>query len=154
MIYHNDYIKLTREYLRNLGYYRVAVVNMTEDLRDMERSLGDAKIASYEMNPGGGNELNGVEAKAEKALRYKEQARHLHKLQRQVSKLERCIEKLPKEEKEAINMFYIHKMSYEDMMDSLHISRSTCKRRINNATRAVAIMLFGDRADKQIQFAS
>lgn len=154
MIFHNDYIKLTKDYLRNLGYYRVALANMTEDLKCMEESLGDAKIASYEASPGGASELNSVESKAEKALRYKEQAHHLHKLQRQVTKLERCIEKLPKPEKEAVNLFYVHKLSYEEIMDSLHISQSTCKRRINNGTKAVALMIFGDRADRPIQFAS
>lgn len=160
MIYCNDYIKLTKNYLRNIGYYQIAVANMTDDIKEMEESLRDVptKIASYEQNPGGNSELNGVEAETERRqkerLRYEEQTQELHKLQRQVQKLERCIDNLPKEEKEAICLFYVHKLSYGDMMDSLHISHSTCRRRITNGTRAVAIMLFGDKADRQIQFVS
>ena len=161
MIYCNDYIKLTKNYLRNMGYYQVAVANMTDDIQDMAEDLKEisAKIANYEQNAGGGSgELNAVESAAarrvEQADAYKQQVYELQKLQRQVRKLERCIDSLPKDEKEAVRLYYIHKLSYDDMVDSLHVSHSTCKRRIKSGTRAVAIMLFGDKAGNRIQFAS
>lgn len=154
MIYCNDYIRLTKGYLRNLVYYQVAISNMKEDLKEMEDSLGDVKIASYEANPGGQNELNGVESRADKAIRCKEQAKQVHKLERQVQKLERCIEQLPSDQKEAVRMYYLYRQSYDEMVSSLHISHSTCRRRVNSGTKAVAMMLFGERAGEQIQFAS
>lgn len=154
MIYCNDYIKLTKGYLRNLVYYQVAVSNMNDDLEEIRKTLGDAKIASYETNPGGASELNGVEAKAEKALQYREKLEQMRKLQVQVEKLERSIEKLPDSEREAVRMFYIYRQSYEEIMQSLHISHSTCRRRISNGTRNVSVMLFGDKALEQVKFVS
>jgi len=154
MIYCNDYIRLTKGYLRNMVYYQVAISNMKEDLKEMEDSLGDAKIASYEPNPGGQNELNGVESRADKAIRYKEQAKQVQKLERQVRKIERCIDKLPADQKDAVKMYYLYRQSYDEMVSSLHISHSTCRRRVNGGTKAVAMMLFGERAGEQIQFAS
>lgn len=155
MIYCNDYIRLTKGYLRNLVYYRVAISNMTEDIKEDAESIGNAKIAScYETNPGGASELNGVEASAEKSMRCTEQMRQLIKLQRQVRKLEKCMENLPPEEKEAVRLFYLYRQTYEQMSSSLHISISTCRRRVSKGTKAVAVMLFGERAGEQIQFAS
>ncbi len=154
MIYCNDYIRLTKGYLRNMVYYQVAISNMKEDLKEMEDSLGDAKIASYEANPGGQNELNGVESRADKAIRYKEHAKQVQKLERQVQKIERCIDNLPPDQKDAVKMYYLYRQSYDEMVSSLHISHSTCRRRVNGGTKAVAMMLFGERAGEQIQFAS
>ena len=153
MIYCNDYIRLTKSYLRNLVYYRVAISNMSEDIAEDKESIG-AAIASYETNPGGASELNGVEASAEKSMRCTEQMRQLIKLQHQVKKLERCIDNLPADEKEAVRMFYLYRQTYEEMSSSLHISISTCRRRVSKGTKAVAVMLFGERAGEQIQFAS
>jgi RNA polymerase sigma factor (sigma-70 family) len=127
---------------------------MTEDIKEDAESIGNAKIASYETNPGGTNELNGVEASAEKSMRCSEQMRQLSKLQRQVRKLEKCMENLPPEEKEAVRLFYLYRQTYEQMSSSLHISISTCRRRVSKGTKAVAVMLFGERAGEQIQFAS
>ena len=154
MIYCNDYIRLTKSYLRNLVYYRVAISNMTEDIKEDAESIGTAKIANYEANPGGASELNGVEAGAEKSIHCSEQMRQLSKLQRQVRKLEKCMENLPPEEKEAVRLFYLYRQTYEQMSSSLHISISTCRRRVSKGTKAVAVMLFGERAGEQIQFAS
>lgn len=154
MIYCNDYIRLTKGYLRNLVYYRVAISNMSEDIAEDAESIGAAKIASYETNPGGASELNGVEASAEKSMHCSEQMRQLSKLQRQVRKLEKCMENLPPEEKEAVQLFYLYRQTYEQMSSSLHISISTCRRRVSKGTKAVAVMLFGERAGEQIQFAS
>ena len=154
MIYCNDYIRLTKGYLRNLVYYRVAISNMTEDIKEDAESIGTAKIANYEANPGGTSELNGVEAGAEKSMRCTEQMRQLSKLQRQVAKLERCIDNLSADEKEAVRLFYLYRQTYEQMSSSLHISISTCRRRVSKGTKAVAVMLFGERAGEQIQFAS
>ena len=160
MIRANDYVKLTKGYLRNLSYYRIAVVNMTDDIKEMAESLSDVstKIASYEQTAGGNSELNAVEAetarRAEQSIRYKEHAHALRKLQLQIKKLERCIAELPDEEREAIRLFYMERLNYDDITEYLHISHSTCKRRINRATKAIAVMLFGDRADKPVQFAS
>ena len=87
MIYCNDYKKKKKSYLRNLVYYRVAISNMSEDIAEDKESIGAAKIANYETNPGGASELNGVEASAEKSMHCSEQMRQLIKLQRQVKKL-------------------------------------------------------------------
>lgn len=156
----NDYIKLTKGYLKNLSYYEVAVANMTDDVKEIEESLKDVctKVSKYEQNPGGFTELAAVESevenRAEQASRFKLRAKELHKMQLQVKKLRRCIDNLSKEEKDALKLFYTYKFSYEDMADELNVSERTCKRRVETGTKAVAIMLFGDKAGDKIMFAS
>ena len=159
MIY-NDYIKLTRDYLKNLPYYEVAVANMTDDIKEIQVSLQDVstKIASYEHNPGGSGTMTVVEAEMEKrseqASAFKKQAHELRKLQIQLAKINRCISNLPKEEKQAVNAYYINRLSYEDMAEHLGWSERTCKRRVKTATKAVTTMLFGHKAEANILFVS
>ncbi|SHI62342.1 hypothetical protein SAMN02745671_01190 [Anaerovibrio lipolyticus DSM 3074] len=66
MVVCNDYMNLTKDYLRNIPYYKVAVNNMVDDIRDMEESLKDVsvKIAPYDAMPGGHSDMNETEIKA------------------------------------------------------------------------------------------
>lgn len=160
MIYANDYARLTKDYLQNISYYRVAIVNMTDGIREMEESLRDVspKIASYEQTAGGASVLNIVEAESERRLlkiaECKEQLHELHKLKRQVEKIERGIASLPEEEKQAVTLFYIRKLTYKDMAEHLKWSERTCRRRVSAGTKNIALMLFGERAKRQILFVS
>ena len=159
MVY-NDYIKLTREYLKNLPYYEVAVANMTDDIKEIQISLQDVstKTTRYEHNSGSSGTETVVEAETEKreeqVIDFKRQAHELRKLQIQLTRINRCISNLPKEEKQAVNAYYINRLSYEDMAEHLGWSERTCKRRVKTATKAVTTMLFGHKAEENIMFVS
>ena len=61
MYRHNDYVKLTKDYLRNYPYYKQAVENMTDDIEEIKVRLADEspKTPSYGLETGGGHsELN------------------------------------------------------------------------------------------------
>jgi RNA polymerase sigma factor (sigma-70 family) len=159
MFRNNDYVKLTRDYLRNIGYYRIAVANMSTDIKDLESRMRDVpiKITDYGPMPGGGSgELNGVERAAESKLEavedYKRKSAELKQLSRQIDRLENCIENLPEEEQQAVRLFYIDRLNYGELACAMGWSERTVKRRVSSGTRAVAVMLFGPKAEKNVQF--
>jgi RNA polymerase sigma factor (sigma-70 family) len=160
MFRNNDYIKLTRDYLRNIGYYRIAVANMGTDIKDLESRMRDVpiKIADYGAEPpgGGSGELNGVERAAESKLEvaedYKRKSAELKQLSRQIDRLENCISNLPEEEQKAVKLFYIDRLNYGELACAMGWSERTVRRRVNSGTRSVAVMLFGQKAEKTVQF--
>ncbi len=159
MFRNNDYVKLTRDYLRNIGYYRIAVANMSTDIKDLESRIQDVpiKITDYGLEPpGGGSELNGVEREAESKMEaeedYKRKSAELKQLSRQIDRLEICIDNLPDEEQKAVKLFYIDRLNYGELACAMGWSERTVKRRVSSGTRAVAVMLFGPKAEKTVQF--
>ncbi|SHI62308.1 RNA polymerase sigma factor, sigma-70 family [Anaerovibrio lipolyticus DSM 3074] len=76
----------------------------------------------------------------------------MRKLQLKIDKIERCIDNLPDEEKEAIILYYIEKKKYERISQDMNISYSTIRRRVVTGTRAIAVMLFGEIAARKIHF--
>lgn len=161
MEYHyNDYVKLTREYLRNLVYYVEAVKNLNAEIEDIENELGSVSIKSPGMSEGGGGtpELNTVEQAAadreELVDKYQELVFERAKLRNQIDKVKSAVSKLPDDEHEAIKLFYFDRMDYSGMMRIRNYSRRTCQRRVLDATRSIALMLFGERAKKHVAFIS
>lgn len=160
MFRNNDYIKLTRDYLRNIGYYRIAVANMNSDIKDLESQMQDVpvKITDYGPMPGGGGgaELNGVERAAESQIMaeddYLRKTSEMKQLSRQIDRLETCIDNLPPDEQKAVKLFYIDRLSYGELAGAMGWSERTVRRRVNSGTRAVAVMLFGPKAEKTVQF--
>lgn len=161
MFRNNDYVKLTRDYLRNIGYYRIAVANMNMDIKELERQIADvpAKVTpSYSATPGGGggDGLNGVESAVESLLAdeddYKARVHELNQLSRQISRLETCIDALPPEEQTAVKLFYIDRLNYNELARVMSWSERTVRRRVNSGTKAVAVMLFGPKAERNVQF--
>ena len=58
---YNDYLKLTKEYLRSLNYYREAEKNLSGEIEDIGRELDGVSIRSANAGSevhGGGSELN------------------------------------------------------------------------------------------------
>ena len=161
MEYHyNDYIKLTREYLRNLVYYGEAVKNLTAKIDDIEKELGGVSIKSPRLNEAGGGtpELNTVEQtvadRAELAAKYQELTIERAKLQNQIGKVKSAVAKLPDDEREAVQLFFFDRLGYDGMARVRHYSRRTCQRRVLDATRSIALMMFGERANKRVIFIS
>lgn len=150
----NDCIRLTRDYLKKMEYQQIHITNLRETMAELEKKMGSAKIASYDSIPGGSSELNSVEAGAEEAMRYRKLKEEVEAMERHQAKVKRCIEQLPLDEKLAVEMFYFYRRSYDDMVSSLHLSYSTCRRRVRAGTYKIAYMMFGDRAEKKVLFLS
>jgi DNA-directed RNA polymerase specialized sigma24 family protein len=110
-----DYNAMARRWLRNLRYYRVALVNAEENVKANPTSAGD-----------------------------------LIKLKRKVTQIERCLEALPSDEKEILTRAFVKNQRHEDIEDERHISYSTYRRKMKRGIRNMAIMLFGDKAEKSV----
>lgn len=155
---YNDYLKLTKEYLRNLKYYKEAEQNIRERIDGITQELAGVSIKSGMGSgvQGGTPELNVVEMEAERRVqmerRYGELLMERASLQSQIDKLERAVEALPPSEKDIILKFFNYNMSYAEMAGTLNFSERTLKRRVSDATRSIAFMLFGDRANHRVEF--
>ena len=154
---YNDYLQLTRKYLRNYSIYLEAVENLTRRLRDIEVELGTVSISSPVFGEGGGKgELTSVEREADRRIerrdQYEELFRERAQLRRQLQKVKNALDALPEEECDAIRLFFFENKNYDAITRLRHWSTATCKRRINGAVRKVALMLFGQQAAQVVAF--
>ena len=154
---YNDYLQLTRKYLRNYSIYLEAVENLTRRLRDIEVELGTVSISSPVFGEGGGKcELTSVEREADRRIerrdQYEELFRERAQLRRQLQKVKNALDALPEEECDAIRLFFFENKHYDALTRLRHWSTATCKRRINGAVRKVALMLFGQQAAQVVAF--
>ena len=157
---YNDYLKLTKEYLRSLNYYREAEKNLSASLTDINVELGSVSIKSSNATNdevhGASLGLNSVERAAAYRInlenRYTEIIRERNLLRKHIDKLTRAINTLPPAEQEVIKLFFADCMSYTKISETLNYSERTIKRRMHNAIRSIAVMLFGDRANRRMEF--
>lgn len=159
MYKYNDYLKLTKEYLKNFAYYQQAISSISEDIEDIRRQLAteSIKAPAYGSDPGGGfNELNGTERAADKRIRLTKVSEELQEncrvLERQMKKVTAAINTLPEDERQAVQMYYMDCMTYGVISEKLHLSERSCKRLISKATRSIAFMLFGLTANRNVFF--
>ena len=156
---YNDYLKLTKEYLRSLNYYREAEKNLSASLTDIDVELGGVSIKSANAADeihGVSSELTSVERAAAYRInlenRYTEIIRERNLLRKHIDKLTRAINTLPPAEQEVIKLFFADCMSYTKISETLNYSERTIKRRMHNAIRSIAVILFGDRANRRMEF--
>lgn len=154
----NDCIKLTKQHLRNYKYYVTALENITEDIKCKELELQDQSIKAtdYGSVHGGGSELNTTEQAAELRIKLAQEKENLiqtrKELQRQVSKIDKSMAKLPDEEREIVNLFYIQKMSYDNLSQHTHYGERKNRRLLREAEQHLAIMFYGIKADEDVFF--
>lgn len=153
----NDYLQLTRKYLRNYRYYCEAIKNLTQELDEIKTGLSAISIASPGFGAGGGKgELNSTEREA--ALRIEQKNKYLEltnertALQHQAEKLQSAMGKLTGEEQTALQLFFFEGLDYNAIVRLQAWSRATCKRRISSGVHKVALMLFGQRATQNVAF--
>lgn len=155
---YNAYLRLTKEYLRNLVYYVEALKNISQELDDIESELGGVSIRTSGGSAigAGGENMSCVEREAAGRMmrldRYKELYLDRVRLLSQVQKIKDAVAKLPDDEQEAVKLFYCDHLGYEGMARCHHYSERTCKRRVFQATRKIAFMLFGSAATRNIAF--
>lgn len=157
---YNDYLRLTRGYLKNLPIYQQAAENLQLEIADEEAALKQItpKAVSYGAIGGGTAELTPTEQVVDDRQKAKlrcQQLRQEHKILRhQCDRIERALRSLPPEEMEAVDLIYFKHYNYADMSRHIYISARTCRRRLSSAVRKVAIMLFGLQAEEKIMFIS
>lgn len=159
MYKHNDYLKLTKDYLRNYPYYKQAVKSISDDIKDIQTRLSyeSPKITTYGENTGGGyKELNGTEQAAEKRIWLERQCEELREnrrqLQTQIDKVDTAMSKLSTEDREIVELFYFDKLTHRNLAQRIYISERSSKRHVQKATEGIALMLFGIDTQRNIFF--
>ena len=155
----NDYLTLTKEYVKELECFRAHVQNLNITLQELEpdRGLVSPKVtAGYGQNPGGSAELTSTEAEANRKIENERQLERvqedLRKMESQIRKIENSIGSLPDEESRALILHYSQGLTYGELAEKLGWSPRTCKRRVKEATRKVAIMMFGNKTKERVKF--
>ena len=154
----NDCIKLTKQHLRNYKYYVTALEDITEDIKCVELELQNQgiKTTEYGSIPGGGSELSTTEQAAELRIRLTQEKEDLiqkrKELQRQVNKIDRSMAKLPEEEREIVNLFYIQRMNYDNLSQHTHYGERRNRKMLREAEQHLAIMFYGIKADEDVFF--
>lgn len=158
MYRHNDYLNLTREYLRKYPCYQQAVQSISEDIHDIQVRLSSesVKTPSYGDTGGGYAELNGTEQAADRRLWLERQCEELQAnrraLQVQLGKVDAAMDKLSAEDRELVQLFYFSRLSHQELSRKFFISERSSKRHVRRATDTIALMLFGLDTQRDVFF--
>jgi RNA polymerase sigma factor (sigma-70 family) len=155
---YNDYLRLTKSYLREIDYYKTSARLLREKISDIEADLRgiSTKIASYESTHGGYSDLNGIEAGTERRMQQEsnlaKSKAELKIMEKHIAHIDVCINTLPAEEQNALRLYYIDKLTYGELSQKIGWSERTCKRKVMDATKSIAWMLFGDNVNQDVLF--
>lgn len=158
---HNDYITLTKNYLREYMSLKSAERNLLETIDGIDLELQDVsvKAAAYGAEQAGGvKELTDTEQAAEKRLYLAHRRWELIQYWRRVSSLckriDTALTSLPPEERQLIQLYYFGRVGYTEISRIMHSSERSCRRQVQQVTTQVASMLFGPFAKEQVMFVS
>lgn len=159
MFSHNDYLKLTKDYLREYETYKAGVKAITQTVCDLRRGLAGQtiKTVKYDDVPGGGGAgLNSVEQAAETRIHDKARLavleQELERLKMQVQRIGFALAALEGEEMTIVEMFYFQRLGYAVMATRIHASERTCRRRVHDVTQKIALLIFGIRTKEKVMF--
>ena len=159
MFSHNDYLKLTKDYLREYETYKAAVRAITQTVCDLRRGLAGQTIKTvrYDDVPGGGGAgLNSVEQAAENRIHDEDRLtaleQELERLKMQVQRVDFALAALGGEEMTIVEMFYFQRLGYAVMATRIHASERTCRRRVHDVTQKIALLIFGIRTKEKVMF--
>ena len=161
MYKYNDYLRITREYLRNYIQHQQAVKTLTDDIEDLRKELSDTAgktTASYSAQAGGAyQELTGTERMADTRMnlrvRIAELYAYRHDVIEHLERMDQAIRSLELEEKKMVELFFYERKSYKEISESINLSERSCQRRVGSIVQQVAKVVFGELANKEIKFA-
>ena len=145
----NDYLKLTRAYLKDYKKMQSAIAYWQNERREIEdrlQSVG-AATAKYGGIPSGGySELNNLERQAEDRLKLRKRLDTIehdtHELSCLLRKLDNAVATLDDDTRDAIHMHYIDGMTWYDVADRQFCSYGSIRQRGNRAVRDIARLIF------------
>ena len=159
---YNDYIRITKNYLRKFRQFHGTAINKRERLQMLRCELGKgdegitAPVVQYGVDRGNGySELNSVEARVASRKRKLELIAKveadLEGLEHICSMIERSVGMLSDRDRALIELHYFEGMSWSQVADREYITEKWASKRGAHAVRAVAGMLFGDAVGSQNQ---
>lgn len=155
----NDYVKLTRDYLKNYSYYMSYVERAFARCDEIDLELADESIktTTYGLEQGGGcSELTAVERAASMRMRLKSEKADLQNKANLVksflSNLLWAIGKLDTEDKVLISKLYFRHLSTLEISKEMHITSRWVRMQARQAEKKLAVLLFGKAAEEEIYF--
>ena len=159
---YNDYISITRRWLKDYNLFKVTIKNMNKDIEAQQKILdygSAAPIAKYGDSPkGGGGELNTVEMAADDRIKRQEEIYmamiNRDDIQRHIDRIDNAVDSLEDEEREVLQEHYFEGDSWEHIGRNRHYSEQWARKKGGKALKQVAFILFGLKArpPEQIKF--
>lgn len=156
---YNDYISITRRWLKEYNTFKATVASMTADIDAQEEILTKsldlgAPIAKYDSMPRGGEgDLNAVERQTEDRLRRQEsiyRARlNRDEIQRIIDQIDRAVGSLSFEEQDLLRGYYMAGQSWHDLGYERHYSERWAREKAGKALKTVAFIIFGVKSRPQ-----
>lgn len=148
---YNDYISMTRSYLKSYNQFKITIENLNDEIAAQERLLETdvtAGISKYGDEPGGGTpELNSVESAAYRhemiIKRISEMELNVTSIKRILRKVDRAIEGLSEENRQLITDYYIEGMSWRQIGTANYLTEKWARDKGNKAIKEIAKMIFG-----------
>lgn len=154
----NDYVKLTRNYLKNYNYYMDYVEKAFARCSEIDLELADESIktTTYGLEQGGCSELTPVERAASMRMKLKSEKADLQNKANLVkaflSNLLTNIGKLDVEDKVLISKLYFRHLSTLEISKEMHITTRWVCMQARQAEKKLAVLLFGKAAEQEIYF--
>lgn len=148
---YDDYIKLTRQYLKQYNQLKIAVQNLDDEIQAQETLLESESIPSVRYGDdsisGGSGELNVTEAAADRRIKAEKRIERMrqekNELERILRKIDRALDGVSELDCELIRGHYINGESWQILGDRHFCSEKWARDRGGRALREVAYMVFG-----------
>lgn len=158
---HNDYLTLTKNYLREYMPLKLAEHNLLETIDGIDLELQDVsvKAAAYGTDPGGGaKELTATEQAAAERIRLAHRRWELVQYWRRIysfcKRMDTALASLSPEDKRLVQLYYFDRIGYAEISRITYTSERSCRRQIQQITSRLAVTLFGPFARDKIMFVS
>lgn len=152
----NDYIDLTKKYLRKYHVFQLTAKALEDDIKSKENILSasldlGAAIAKYGDTPAGGNsELNEVEAACERHLKMEADVQNmkndLSALQSRMAKIRTALGVNDDIVRHIVEDYYMNGYSWEQVSCMYNYSPRWCREKAKKAVRDMAVVIFGMKA--------
>ena len=147
---YNDYVGMTKRYLKSYNQLRITAKNLDEDIEASQVMLQDESVAisRYGGEMGGGSgELNAVEAAADRRTKMKQQIEDMKRdqaeIERVLRKIDRALEGLSDGDRDLVQGHFIDGYSWQQLGNKAYCTEKWARDKGNKALKEVAFMVFG-----------
>lgn len=157
---YNDYVAITRQYLKNYNRLKITIENLHEEIIAQRAMLQSESIAISRYNTetgGGASELNATEAAASRRIKIEQQINAMNKdkeeIERLLRKINRALEGLNNADKALVIGYYIDGYSWQQLGRKYNYTEKWARSHGNSAVKELTFMIFGSVAQPhQLRF--
>ena len=147
---YNDYVGMTRRYLKSYNQLQITVKNLDEEIEAQKNMLQDEAVAisRYGDEPGGGSsELNATESAASRRIMIENRIVDMEcdkaEIERVLRKIDRALEGLSDGDRDLVHGHFIDGYSWQQLGNKTYCSEKWARDKGNKALKEVAFMVFG-----------